>query len=133
MKKKFIDAVLKEMKKAYKKDEVPVGAIIVKNNKIIAKAYNKKEKRQNPLMHAEIIAIVKAAKKIKSWKLNECELYVSLEPCPMCKAVIEEARIGKVYYMCKSTYKTNSVDMIKMPFKNNAEDIMKKFFEKKRK
>lgn len=81
-----------------KKDEVPVGAIIVKDNKIIAKAYNKREKKQNALYHAEILAINKACKKLNSFRLNDCTLYVTLEPCPMCAGAIINARLGKVVF-----------------------------------
>lgn len=83
---------------ARKKDEVPVGAIIVKDGKIIAKGYNKRERKQNALLHAEIVAINKACKKLKSFRLIDCELYVTLEPCPMCAGAIINSRIGKVYF-----------------------------------
>ena len=86
--------------KAYKKEEVPVGAIIVKDNKIIARAYNKREQKQNALYHAEILAINKACKKLKSFRLDDCEMYVTLEPCPMCSGAIVNARLKKVYFGC---------------------------------
>ena len=86
--------------KAYKKGEVPVGAIIVRNNKIIAKAYNKREQKQNALYHAEILAINKACKKLKSFRLDDCEMYVTMEPCPMCSGAIVNARFKKVYFGC---------------------------------
>ena len=76
---------------------MPVGAIIVKNNKIIGRGYNKKEKTKNAIMHAEIIAINNACKKNKDWRLNDCEIYVTLEPCTMCMGAIVESRIKKVY------------------------------------
>ena len=84
--------------KAYSKGEVPVGAVIVRNNKIIAKAYNKREKSQIATYHAEILAIQKACKKLKSWRLDDCDLYVTLEPCPMCAGAILNARIKNIYY-----------------------------------
>lgn len=83
--------------KAFKIGEVPVGAVIIKNDKIIAKAYNKKEKTNNALCHAEIIAINTACKKLKSWRLNDCEMYVTLEPCPMCAGAILSSRIKKLH------------------------------------
>jgi tRNA(adenine34) deaminase len=81
---------------------VPVGAVIVKNNKIISKAYNKKEKTKNVTKHAEIIAISKACKKIKNWRLDECEIYVTMEPCMMCCGAIEQSRIKKIIYGVKN-------------------------------
>ena len=98
MKEKFMKEALKEAKKAINLNEIPVGVVIVYNNKIIARGYNKKETLQNSLMHAEIIAINKASKKLRSWRLNDCEIYVTLEPCNMCMGAIVESRINKVYY-----------------------------------
>ena len=93
----FMNEALKEAKKAYKKEEVPVGVVIVKENEIIARAYNQKEGKNNPIKHAEIIAIEKACKKINNWRLNDCEMYVTLEPCPMCAGAIINSRIKKIY------------------------------------
>lgn len=97
-KEKFMKEALKEAKKAYDKLEVPVGAVIVKDNKIIARAYNQKETKYDTTKHAEILAIQKASKKLKSWRLNNCDLYVTLEPCTMCAGAIINARIRKVYF-----------------------------------
>ena len=128
-------------KKAYKKGEVPVGCIIVKENKIIAKAYNNKENRNNPLGHAEIIAITKATKKIKNWRLDECDIYVTLQPCNMCFFALKESRIKKIYYGAKDN--KQSLDYLKktderllenmkyMPHKLSSQ-IIKKFFKSKR-
>ena len=93
----FMKEALKEAKKAYNKLEVPVGVVIVKDNKIIARAYNQKEMKNSPIKHAEIIAIEKACKKFNNWRLNDCEMYVTLEPCPMCTGAIINSRIKKVY------------------------------------
>lgn len=98
---KFMDEAYKEAIKAYKKDEVPVGCVIVKDNKIIARAHNLKEKKNNPMSHAEIECINKACKKLNDWYLKDCELYVTLEPCVMCVSVILNARIKKVFYGAK--------------------------------
>ena len=87
--------------KARELDEVPVGAVIVKDNKVIAKAYNLKEKTNDPMGHAEILCIKKACKKVGDWYLKDCELYVTLEPCVMCSGAIINARIKKVYYGAK--------------------------------
>ena len=93
----FMKEALKEAKKAYKKLEIPVGVVIVHDGKIIARAHNIKEEKQSAIKHAEIIAIERASKKIKNWRLNNCEMYVTLEPCPMCAGAILNSRINKVY------------------------------------
>lgn len=96
-KEQFMEEALIEARKAYKKEEVPVGAIIVKEGKIIARAHNQKEGKKDTLKHAEMIAIEKAEKKIKSWRLSDCEMYVTLEPCSMCAGALIQSRIKKVY------------------------------------
>ena len=93
----FMKEALKQALKAYKKEEVPVGVVIVKDDKIIARAYNQKEMKNSPIKHAEIIAIEKACSKLNNWRLNDCEMYVTLEPCPMCTGAIINSRIKKVY------------------------------------
>ena len=98
LKSKFMKIALKEAKKAYDKLEVPVGAVIVKDGKIIAKAHNQKETKFDTTKHAEILAIQKASKKLNSWRLIDCEMYVTLEPCPMCAGAIIQSRIKKVYF-----------------------------------
>lgn len=95
---KYMKEALKEAQKAYDKDEVPVGAIIVKNNEIIARGHNLREKNQMSIDHAEIVAIRKASKKLKSWRLDDCDMYVTLEPCLMCAGAILQSRIKNVYY-----------------------------------
>ena len=85
-------------KKAALYDEVPVGAVIVHNGKIIAKAYNTKNKKQNALLHAEISALNKAQKKLNTWHLEECALYVTLEPCAMCAGACINTRLGAIYF-----------------------------------
>jgi tRNA(adenine34) deaminase len=87
---------LNEAKKAYAKREVPVGAVIVKDDIVIAKAYNLREHKKTSLAHAEILAIEKACKKLKSWRLDGCTMYVTLEPCMMCAGAITQSRIKKV-------------------------------------
>jgi tRNA(adenine34) deaminase len=94
----YMNVAYKEALKALKIDEVPVGAVIVKDNKIIAKGYNKKEMNNNVLGHAELIAISKACKKLGTWRLSGCEIYVTLEPCSMCLSALIQSRIGKIYY-----------------------------------
>lgn len=95
---KYLSEALKEANKSLKKNEVPIGAVIVKDGKIIAKGHNMREKKKNALLHAEIIAINKACKKLRSWRLENCEIYVTLEPCPMCAGAIANARIKKVVF-----------------------------------
>ena len=89
---------LKEAKKAELIDEVPIGCVIVKDDKIIARGHNQRETKQSPIGHAEIIAINKASKKLNSWRLEGCDIYVTLEPCIMCSGAIIQSRINKVYY-----------------------------------
>ena len=96
-KNKFMKQALKEAKKAYEKLEVPVGAVIVKDGKIIAKAHNLKETKTDTTKHAEILAIQKASKKLESWRLLDCEMYITLEPCSMCAGAIINSRIKKIY------------------------------------
>lgn len=98
----YMKLAIKEAKKAYRKDEIPVGAVIVKKNVIIAKAHNKKTLSKNVLDHAELIAIQKAAKQIGDWRLDDCDIYVTLEPCPMCASAIQQSRIKNVYIGVKS-------------------------------
>ena len=91
-------AALKEAGKAARKGEVPVGAVIVKDGKVIGRGHNLTEKKQSALTHAEMIALAKATKKLKSWRLNGCDLYVTLEPCGMCAGAIVLSRIANLFY-----------------------------------
>lgn len=94
----FMSEALKEARKAFELDEVPIGAVIVHNNEIIARGYNRRNTDKNPLMHAEIIAINEAAKVIGDWRIEDCTIYVTVEPCPMCSGAIVQARIPNVVY-----------------------------------
>ena len=98
MEKKFMIMAYKQAEKAVEKDEVPIGAVIVKDGKVISKGYNLVENTNKATAHAEIIAIEKACKKLKSWRLDGAEIYVTLEPCAMCAGAIANARIKKVYF-----------------------------------
>ena len=145
-KEKFMKEALKQAKKAYEKGEIPVGAIIVKNNKIIAREYNEKEEKIDTTKHAEILAIQKASKKLKAWRLSDCEMYVTLEPCSMCAGALIQARLKKVYIgtMDKKTgacgsvlnllnYEFNhKVDVETGILQQECEGILKDFFKELR-
>ena len=148
MEEKFMKEALKEAKKAYDKLEVPVGAVIVKDGKIIARAHNLKETKFDTTKHAEILAIQKASKKLNSWRLIDCEMYVTLEPCTMCAGAIINSRIKKVYIgtMDEKTGAVGSVLNLFEDYKFNhkvesqtgilaqeCEEILKKFFKELRK
>ena len=129
---------INEAKRAFKTDNVPVGAIIVKNNKIIAKAYNTKNSKNISVNHAEILSIIKASKKLKSWRLNDCTMYVTLEPCPMCMGAIIESRLSRLVYLVDSNYYDNFKSINSKIVKNKIVDkygygdILSDFFTKKR-
>lgn len=114
MNNKYMHLALKEAKKAYDVDEVPIGAVIVKNDEIIARAHNLKEQEQKITKHAELIAIEMASEKLSNWRLDDCDIYITLEPCPMCASAIQQARIKSVYYgtKCSNTEVTKIVDKI---------------------
>ena len=98
MENKFMKAALKCAQKALEEGEVPIGAVVVSDGKIISRGHNRRTKKQIATAHAEIEAIEKACKKLKSWRIPECEIYVTLEPCPMCMGAMLNARIKKVYF-----------------------------------
>lgn len=98
IKKEFMEAAVENSKKAAFCGEVPVGAVIVKENKIIAHGYNRREEKQNVLSHAETEAIAAACETLSSWRLDGCEMYVTLEPCPMCAGAIIASRIDRVIF-----------------------------------
>lgn len=95
---KFMKAALKEAEKAYAEGEVPIGAVVVHEGKVIARGHNRRTKLQLATAHAEMTAIDKACKKLSSWRIPACELYVTLEPCPMCMGAVLNSRIRKVYF-----------------------------------
>lgn len=138
---KYIDIIIKEAKKSLLTNDVPVGAVIVENNTIIAKAHNSREKFQNVTKHAELIALEKACKKKKTWHLDDCEIYVTMEPCLMCINAISQARIKKISYILPNeTYKkiqynmNQKIELIQL--KDNIDKIdaiLKNFFKDKRK
>ena len=98
MTEKFMKAAISQAKKAEALGEAPIGAVIVKNGKIIARGYNRREKDKNALKHAEIIAIERASQKLGGWRLLGCEMYVTLEPCPMCAGALIQSRVERLYF-----------------------------------
>jgi len=144
---KYIEIALAEARKAAKKGEVPIGAVIVRGGKVIARAHNLRERKQNALYHAEVLAIKRTCRKLKSWRLNDCELYVTLEPCPMCAGAILQARIGKLVfgaYDPKGGACGSVIDVLEADkFNHNVEvvggvmahecgDIIRQFFRERR-
>ena len=142
-----MDSALKEAIKAYKLNEVPIGAVIVKDNEIIARGYNMKNSLNNILKHAELIAIEEAQRKLNNWRLDGCEIYVTLEPCPMCASAIQQSRIEKVYYglenkdvenhkIMKLIFRKNNTNKEvlyeKIPYSIKVKEIMNDFFSNKR-
>lgn len=137
---KYMYLAYKQSLKAYKKDDVPIGTVIVKNSKIIAKAYNRKAKTNITTRHAEIIAIERACKKLKTWHLDDCEIYITMEPCLMCYGAIEQSRIKSIKYGVKNHnfgFNTKYNIKTKLEFEeceitNEYIEIVKSFFKKKR-
>ena len=144
---KYMKEALNQAQKAYEKGEIPVGAVIVKEHKIIARAYNEKEYKLDTTRHAEILAIQKASKKLKSWRLQDCDMYVTLEPCSMCAGALIQARVRKLYIgtMDKKTGACGSVLNLLKDYTFNhkvevesgilqkeCENILKNFFKELR-
>ena len=143
----FMKEALKEAKKAYKKLEIPVGAVIVKDGEIIVRAHNQKETKMDTTKHAEMIAIQKASKKLGQWRLLDCEMYVTLEPCTMCAGAIINSRIKKIY-IGTSDEKAGAVGSVLNLFddytfnhkveyekgilQKECEELLKKFFKELR-
>ena len=145
---KFMKKALKQAIKAYDLGEVPIGAVIVKDGAIIASAYNKRNASNCATKHAEIIAIEKACKKVGDWRLDGAEMYVTLEPCPMCAGAIVNARIKKVYFGAYERKSGAVLSNHQLLFhgglnhkaeaeggvlENECSTLLKKFFESKRK
>ncbi len=137
----------KEALKAAEEDEVPVGCVIVKDNKVLARTHNRKEKKQNATRHAEIEAIDKAAKKLGNWYLEDCDLYVTLEPCMMCTGAIVNSRIRKVVFATRDPkggsfksvfdlYELKGInhypEMSEGCMKEECSQLLKDYFRKKR-
>lgn len=144
---KFMNEALKEAKKAYLKKEVPIGAVIVKDGKIIARAHNLRESKNISLAHAEILCINKACKKLNSWRLDGTQMYITLEPCPMCIGAIIQSRISKIYIGAKdekngcvgsiaNILELNTTHKVKYEYLDSCEEcskIISDFFKELRK
>lgn len=144
---KYMEEAFNCAKAAYNLDEVPIGAVIVKNNVIIGRGYNKKEKNMSVIAHAEIIAIEEAAKYLNNWRLDECDIYVTLDPCPMCASAIKQSRIRNVYSACNNSF-INNEKILKLIFESDntnpsvnyvsnlnvekSQKMMNSFFKKQR-
>ena len=147
MDEKYMKIALEEAKVSYRNGDVPVGAVVVGDNKIISTAHNQKEENKNAVMHAEIIAISKACEELKTWHLENCTIYVTLEPCLMCAGAMIQSRIGKLVY-ATSNEKFGYVESISnvLNNKNNnhhpvivtnvcqeeSQKLLKSFFKDKR-
>ena len=143
----YLMKALNEAKKAYKKEEVPIGAIIVKDDKIIARAHNLRENKNSSLAHAEILCIEKACKKLNSWRLDGCVMYVTLEPCSMCTGAIIQARLkrlvigtmdektgacGSVLNLINDYEFNHKVELETKVMETECKQIMKNFFKELR-
>lgn len=148
MKIEYMELAYKEALKAFKENEIPVGAVIVKNGEIISVGHNLKEKNGCSIYHAEILSIISATKVLKNWRLDDCDVYITLEPCPMCASAIKQSRIRNVYCGLSNSDKNNEL-LIKKIFESDninpsvnfyndlyaekIKDLMKNFFIEKRK
>ena len=147
MEEKFMMQAYREAQKAFEEDEVPVGCVIVKDGKIIARAHNRKEKKNCALFHAEIECIRNAARKLDNWNLKGCEIYVTLEPCMMCTGALINSRINRIIYGCEDPKGGALVSNIRLQdirllnhypeiwggiMEKECSDLLKNFFKNKR-
>lgn len=145
---KYMDMAISEAKKAALEDEVPVGCVIVFNDNVISKAYNKKESLKMVTGHAEIIALEEASNKMNNWRLDGCDVYITLEPCPMCASALKQARVNHIYCGLSNSDKNNfkiisdilqsdrtnpSVSITNDLAVEKVSALLKKFFENRRK
>jgi tRNA(adenine34) deaminase len=129
---KFMQEAIKEAKKAYQDGEVPIGAVIVHNKKIIARAYNQVEKLKDPTAHAEILAITQASEYLQNWRLENCEIYVTIKPCTMCLGAIKNARIKKLTFGAPSPVNQNKKNELIIEgnvCQDECAKIIKEFFK----
>ena len=148
MHEKWMQAAIQEAEKAFYADEVPVGAVVVKDNLIIGRGYNQCESLYDPTAHAEIIAISSAANTLKDWRLIDCSLYVTKEPCPMCAGALINARIkllgfgmydeqegccGSLYQICRDPRFKHQLTVIGGIHEDHCNSLIQRFFKQKRK
>ncbi|HAN10046.1 MAG TPA: tRNA-specific adenosine deaminase [Clostridiales bacterium] len=144
----YMKKALDQANKAYKLEEIPIGAIIVYDGKIIGRGYNSRNLKKNPLGHAELIAIRKASKYIDDWRLEKCTIYVTVEPCPMCAGAIVQSRIKRLVYGCDNKKAgccgsilniacepkfNHQVEVLAGVMEKECSELMKVFFETLRK
>lgn len=144
---KYMDMAIEEAKKAFEEDEVPIGCVIVKNNQILALTHNRKEQMNSATKHAEILAIEEASSKLNNWRLDGCDVYITLEPCPMCASALKQARVSHIFCGLSNSDFRNYEIVLKIleSDKNNAsvpiindlavekvDKIMKGFFRNRR-
>ena len=145
---RFIKQAIQLAEKAGKLEEIPVGAVVVKKNNVIGRGYNQRESLKDPTAHAEIIAITAAANTIEDWRLTDCTLYVTKEPCPMCAGAIINSRLkmvifgaydeekgccGSLYQLCGDSRFGNTVTVRGGVFEERCAEILRNFFKIKRK
>lgn len=144
---KYMKAALQEAKKAYSIGETPIGCVIVYDGKIIARGYNQRNKKKSTLAHAELLAIGKATKKIGDWRLEDCTMYITLEPCPMCAGAIVQARIprvvigamnakagcaGSIVNLLQEKKFNHRAEVVKGVLQNDCSELMQCFFKELR-
>ena len=144
---KYMDIAFKNAKRAFKLGEVPIGAVIVKNDIILAESFNFKEHDKSVCSHAELLAIIEASKKLDNWRLDDCDIYVTLDPCPMCASAIKQSRIKNVYSALENSYSdnkkiiekifsvdstNNSVNYISNLYVDKSKKLLNTFFEMQR-
>ncbi|MBQ6477228.1 MAG: nucleoside deaminase [Bacilli bacterium] len=143
---KYMDIAYEEALKAYEIGEIPVGCVIVKKDEILAKTHNLKENNNCAIDHAEVLAIKEASSKLNNWRLDECDIYITLSPCPMCASAIKQARIHNIYCgISNDTYDDKLIKNILSTTDNNSEvnidfnidktrcgNLLKKFFKLRR-
>lgn len=142
-----MERALMQAKTAFRHGEVPVGAVVVKDGKVISRGYNRRESDRDPTAHAELIAMRRAAKKLNSWRLTGCTLYVTLEPCPMCSGVIINSRIDRVvfgaydakagccttlYHLCSDERFNHRTEILGGVNEDECGEILSRFFKEKR-
>lgn len=142
----FMNIALEEAELGYKEGEIPVGAVIVSNNKILCRTHNEKEKYKNALKHAELLAIDYATNLMGDWRLNECDIYITMEPCLMCVGALIQCRIKNIYYLIDNpkfgglkkinmneyNHKINIIKIDNERLINNYKELLKTFFKDKR-